>query len=150
LNLVQLLAQRALEGKIVFQGLQVSIENGKGSVRKGVGKDGKPWSVKMTWPYGYIRRTAGVDGDHVDCFIGPNLQATTAYVVHTKEPTTGGYDEDKCMLGFDSAAAAKKAFLENYSSAKFFGSMDEIPMDRFKEKVWPRKTGQRRSRHNRD
>lgn len=126
---------RALEGRTVFQGLQISIENDKGSTREGIGKDGKPWKTTMTYPYGYIRMTEGVDGDHVDCFIGPVSEAKYAYIIHTVEPTTGKYDEDKCMLGFGSAEAAKKAFLENYSSPKFFGSMDTMPMSTFKEKA---------------
>ena len=128
-------AARKLEGRTEFRGLDISIETDKGSVRKGIGKDGKPWAVKMTVPYGYFRMTQGVDGDHVDCFVGPNEDAENVYVVHTNDPTTGDYDEDKALVGFDSADAAKKAFLENYSSPKFFGSMDTLPFEKFKEKV---------------
>jgi hypothetical protein len=140
MRLVDLLAARKLEGKRMFQGLPISIETDKGSVREGVDKDtGEPWHVKMSWPYGYLRKTEGVDGDHVDCFIGPNEQATHAYVIHSKNPHTGKYDEDKCMLGFDNPAAAKEAFLDNYSDPGFFGSLEAIPMDRFKEKVFATK-----------
>jgi|HubBroStandDraft_5_1064220.scaffolds.fasta_scaffold11642_2 hypothetical protein len=134
-SVVGLQASRKLHGSTVFQGLNISIENRKGSVRKGVAKDGKPWTVKITYPYGYIKMTKGVDGDHVDCFVGPKADATMAYVIHTTEPTTGDYDEDKVMLGFDSAQDAKAAFLENYSSPKFFRSLHAIPMEEFKEKV---------------
>lgn len=132
---LELFAARPLEGREVFQGLQISIENKKGSVRSGVDSDGKPWSVKMTYPYGYIRKSEGVDGDHVDCFLGPNKEAKNVYVIHTVDPKTGKYDEDKCLLGFDSPADAKKAFLENYSSPKFFGSMDVLSFAKFKQKV---------------
>ena len=128
-------ANYALEGRTEFRGLNISIENDKGSTRSGVGKDGKPWSTTMTYPYGYIRMTEGVDGDHVDCFLGPDEDAENVYVVHTKEPTTGEYDEDKCMLGFESGLAAKKAFLENYSNPDFFGSMSTIPFEKFKVQV---------------
>lgn len=138
MNLLQTIAaNRKLDGKLVYQGLPISIENAKGSVRQGVDKTtGKPWSVKMTYAYGYIRKTEGVDGDHVDCFIGPDPNASMVYVIHTVDPHTGVYDEDKCMLGFDSASSAKKALLENYSDPKFFGSMDAVPMASFKEKVF--------------
>lgn len=136
MNILQMFANYKLEGKTIFQGLPISIETDKGSIREGIDKKtGKSWKVKMTWPYGYIRKTEGVDGDHVDVFIGPNENAQNAYVIHTKDPHTGAYDEDKCMLGFDNPAAAKKAFLENYSSPGFFGTMDTLPMDKFKERL---------------
>lgn len=140
MTLTNILANYKLEGRTTFQGLSISIENDKGSTRQGVDKNGKPWKVTMTYPYGYIRMSKGVDGDHVDCFLGPNQSASMAYVIHALVPDTGKYDEDKCMLGFDSAQAAKKAFLDNYTSAKFFGSMDSIPMDKFKQKVLATKT----------
>lgn len=42
------------KGHVIIQGLDISIENPKGSFRSGVDKDGKPWSVKMPSHYGYI------------------------------------------------------------------------------------------------
>ena len=89
----------------------------------------------MSHSYGYIRMTEGVDGDHVDVFLGGNEDAENVYVVHVKEPKTGDYDEDKCFVGFDSAEEAKKAFLANYDDPKFFGGMETIPFEKFKEKV---------------
>lgn len=131
-----LVANRKLEGRTRFQGLLISIENQRGSTRSGVDKNtGKAWSTKMTWPYGYIRMSEGVDGDHVDCFIGPNERAKNAYVVHQVNPKTKEFDEDKVMLGFDSPAEAKKAYLENYDTDEYFGSMDTVPMEQFKKKV---------------
>lgn len=128
-------AQRQLHGRMLFRGLNISIENRAGSVRKGVGSNGKPWQVKMTQPYGYIRMSEGVDGDHVDCFVGPNENAANVYVIHIQDPATSTFDEDKCMLGFNTAAEAKACLLENYSNPKFFHSMDTIPFDEFKQKV---------------
>lgn len=142
---LSLYANQALHGRILFQGLNISIENRAGSVRSGTDPSGKPWATTMTYPYGYIRMTQGVDGDHVDCFIGPNHKAKNAYVVHVKKPPTfEKFDEDKCFLGFDSADAAKKAFVENYNDPKFFGSMEQIPMEKFKEKVLATKDNPKR------
>lgn len=138
MNLVQtidILAQRKLHARIKFRGLNISIENRKGSTRSGVSKEGVPWKVTMTAPYGYFRNSMGVDGDHVDCFVGPNEMAKQVYVIHAKNPSTGKYDEDKVMVGFESAIEAKKVFLENYSDPGFYGSMDSISWDKFKEKV---------------
>ncbi len=119
-----------------FQGMEVSVENLAGSVREGKDKDGKPWRVKMHYDYGYIRRTEGTDGDHVDVYIGPDESSDTVYVVHQAEPETGRYDEDKCMLGFGSEEQAKTAYLKQYDSPKFFGAMTAVPLSIFKEKVF--------------
>lgn len=138
MNLVQLLdvlANRKLHKRLKFRGLDISIENRKGSIRQGVGTDGKPWKTKLTYDYGYARMTEGVDGDHVDVFIGPNENADNVYVIHTKDIKTGDFDEDKCMLGFNSASEAKKAFLENYDNPDFFLGMDTMSFDKFKKKV---------------
>ncbi len=118
-----------------WNGLSISIENEKGSTRSGgEGKDA--WSCKMYHDYGYIKRTEGVDGDHVDVYLGPNKSAENVYIVHQANPETGEYDEDKCMLGFDSEDDAKKAYLKQYDSTKFFGAMSSIPFALFKEKVF--------------
>jgi len=127
---------RPLQGRMEYQGLQISIENTAGSTRKGFNPDGTMWKTRMKVPYGYIRMTKGVDGDHVDCFIGPNRTAKFAYVIHIlKPPKFTKYDEDKCMLGFNSAADAKRCFLDHYDSERYFHSMDTIPMDKFIAKV---------------
>jgi len=136
LQILELLADRELQGRTKFQGLDISIENRVGSVRRGVTDDGKPWRTKMRYPYGYILKTVGVDGDHVDCFVGPLTNAKMAYVIHTKRPPEfKKFDEDKAMLGFHSAAQAKKVFLQHYGDSRFFGGMDKIPMTEFKEKL---------------
>ena len=125
-----------LDYKTTFQGLDISIENRVGSIRRWKNRNGDSGQIKMKHAYGYIRRTQGVDGDHVDCFIGPNPDATHAYVIHAMAvPDFKKYDEDKCMLGFDSAEEAKRAFLDNYSDPRFFGSLHSIPMDKFIRKV---------------
>lgn len=119
-----------------FQGMDVSIENEAGSVRSGQGKDGHKWQTQMCNHYGYIRRTEGPDGDHVDVYLGPNEDAPYAYVVHQMKPSTGEYDEDKCMLGFDSEAEAKAAYLKHYDDPRFLGAITIVPMSLFKERVY--------------
>lgn len=132
---IDLLCQRPLEDRIKWHGLNISIENDKGSVRKGTDADGKPWRTVMKYPYGYIRLTEGDDGEHVDCYVGPDDTAENVYVVNQNDHLTGEYDEQKCMLNFPSAAAAKKAYLAHYNRPGFFGSMDTIPVDEFIDKV---------------
>lgn len=130
-------AAHKLDARREFKDLAISVETDKGNHRHW--KDphtGTAGKTKMKHPYGYIRRTKGLDGDHVDCFIGPNENAPIVYVITTnKGPDFKEIDEQKCMLGFDSAEAAKDAFLAHYTDKRFFRSMKAISYEKFKEKA---------------
>lgn len=128
-----------LQGRTAFRGLNISIENKKGTIRRGVDSDGHKWAIKMHYDYGYIRGTEGVDGDHVDCYIGDNIDAKNVYIIHQKIPGTDKYDEDKCMLGFDTLVDAKAAYLKQYDKPGFFGGVDTVPFELFKQKVLMKK-----------
>lgn len=122
--------------KIKFQGLNVSIENPRGSMRSGVDPDGKPWATGMHHDYGYIKGSLGVDGDHYDCFVGPQRDCTHAYVITTKKPPDFTEDdEQKAMLGFPSEKAARDSFHMHYDDPRFLGDLVEMPMEEFKAKV---------------
>ncbi len=129
-------AAHKLQGKIKFHDLDISIENKKGSVRKWYDplKD-EHGETKMKCPYGYIKLTEGADGEHVDCYLGDKEDSKKVFVVHQQNPKNGKYDEDKIMLKFDTADEAKKAYLAHYNDPKFFGSMDELSIDNFQDKV---------------
>lgn len=122
-----------LQDRTSWNGLKISIENKKGSVRRGVDKDGHHWATKMHFDYGYIRGSEGTDGDHVDCYLGDNMDAKKVYIVHQNDPVTHKYDEDKCMLGFDTLEDAKKAYLMQYDRPGFLGKIDTMDFDEFKE-----------------
>lgn len=128
-----------LQGRTTFQDLPISVENRKGSVRKGTDDDGEEWRTKMKVPYGYIPGTEGVDGDELDVFVGPDEDAAFAYVVHCNTPDGEEFDEDKVMLGFKDQESAKRCFLQHYDDPKFFGGIDEIPMWKFREKAFVKK-----------
>lgn len=120
-------------GKINFQGIPVAIEHEKGTMRPVAGGG----QVRMLYDYGEIHGlgTRGVDGDKIDVYVGPNLNATHAYIVDQMEPDTGAFDEQKVMLGFDSEAAAKSAYCAQYGDATECGSVHPIPMADFKKMV---------------
>ena len=124
-----------LDARMEFQGLPLDIEHTAGSIRQGKDKDGHEWATTFRYAYGYIMGTKGADGEGLDVFVGPNPNAEKAFVVHQQKPDTGKYDEDKILLGWDSAAAAKEAYLDHYDNPKFFGDMAEISMDRLRELV---------------
>ena len=127
-----------------IHGMDISIENKKGSIRSGTDKDGHDWSIKMNFDYGYIRGTVGKDKDHVDSYIGPNPDSVKVFVVHQNDPATGEYDEDKVMLGFDSEDEARKAYLSQYDRPGFLGDIDAMDIETFKEKAFdPANKGKR-------
>lgn len=132
-----LLKSHKLQGKLEFQGLPISIENKAGSSRHWYDPHAdEHGTTKMKYPYGYVRGTLGVDGDEVDVFVGPDESSTKVFVVtQMKAPDFEDVDEQKVMLGFSSASSAKEAYLEHYTDSKFFGSMKELSVEQFKEKL---------------
>lgn len=128
-----------LQDRYNFAGLKISIENKKGTTRSGKDKDGHEWHTFMHYDYGYIRGTEGTDGDHLDCFIGGNENAKNVYIIHQNDPMTNEYDEDKCMLGFDSKEDAKAAYLRHYDRPGFLGSMVTMSVEEFKDYVLAKK-----------
>jgi hypothetical protein len=115
-------------------GLDICIEAPKGSIRILKDDDGKVVYKKlMMADYGYIDGKKGRDGDSVDCFVGPMPHADEIYVVHMKDlgpDPKEREDEDKVMIGFPSADAAKAAFLAHYPES-FYQSMTAMPMQEF-------------------
>lgn len=121
------------QGYVDFQGLKIDIENKKGTYRRGKDPDGTEWSTYMHYPYGEIRETEGSDGDKLDCYVGPNHDASLVVVVHQCDPSTGKYDEDKVMLGFNSVEEAIGAYKNQYDKPGFYqdGKHTEMPIGRF-------------------
>lgn len=128
-----------LQGRTRLYGMDISIENKKGSYRSGTDKDGHKWRTYMNYDYGYIRGTVGTDKDHLDCYVGPDKNAEKVYVIHQNDPVTHKYDEDKCMLCFSSAADAKKAYMKQYDRPGFYGSMTTMTIDQFKSFIFSKK-----------
>lgn len=117
-------------------GLDVSIENPQGSVRRSKPDAPVKWETEMQHHYGYIRGTVGQDGDHIDTFIKPGTPddfAGNVFVVDQVDPKTGKPDEHKVMLGFDTEAEARAAYLSNYEKGwKGLGAITASPMADFK------------------
>jgi hypothetical protein len=117
------------KGKAQFQGIDIVIENPKGSVRTGEDAEtGEKWSTTMKSHYGDIVKTKGADGDKLDIFIGENYDAENAYIIDQVKKD-GSFDEHKIMLGFDSKAKAEKGYLVNYDKDwQGLGNITEIAM----------------------
>ena len=124
------------KGHLKLQGLDIALENPKGSTRSGTDKDGKAWQSTMAHDYGYIKRTLGADGDHVDVFIGDRPDSETVYVVDQVDPKTGKFDEHKVMMGFANEQAARDGYLANYEKGwKGLGSIKAMQVEEFKRWV---------------
>lgn len=123
-------------GHVKIDGFDVSIENPKGSVRKGKDADGNEWENTINNDYGYIRGTQGVDGDHIDVFLSDNPSEGNVYVIDQVNPETGEFDEHKVMYGFNSAEEAQAAYLSNYSPGwKGLGAISEVSKEGFRSWV---------------
>jgi len=119
------------EGALTWRGLRILIENKAGSTRSGVDPNGKPWSIRMQAHYGEIQGSLGTDGDPLDVYVGPHLDAPTVYVVHQKVPGTNVDDEDKALLGVDGLDQARARYLAHYNKPGFWGGCTRWPAAEF-------------------
>lgn len=118
-----------------FHGLPISIETPKGAKREGVDPNGKAWSVTMPADYGYIKRTEGADGDHVDVYLGPERHSQMVFLINQHDHMTSRFDEHKVMLGYTSERAAVDAYEKAFSDGKGrqrIGSVEPMSLDAFK------------------
>lgn len=126
------------KGHIKIHGLDVSIENPRGSVRRGMDEDGTAWaSPELPADYGYIKGTTGKDGDHVDVYIGPNPQSDRVYVIDQHDLKTGKFDEHKSVLGASSPQEAVDLYVNSFDQPTYdrIGDVTEMSVDEFRQWV---------------
>ncbi|MGE0383403.1 MAG: PLxRFG domain-containing protein [Gammaproteobacteria bacterium] len=112
-------------------GMDVSIENPAGSHRR-------PEWPEMKAHYGYVRGTVGHDKDHLDVFVKPGTvedYVGPVFVVNQAKEDGIGFDEHKVMIGYPDEAAARAAYLENYTPG-WKGLKSVVPMDMDQFKAW--------------
>lgn len=124
------------KGHVSVQGLPVTLENPKGSVRSGKDASGQEWSVTMPAHYGYIKRTNGADGEQIDVYIGDQPSSDKVYVLDQIDAETRNFDEHKAFVGFESADQVKIAYNSSFSdglASQRYGGLTEMTMAEFKE-----------------
>lgn len=126
------------KGHVKIHGLDISIENPRGSWRSGVdAKTGKPWRAQLSHHYGDIKRTIGGDSDNVDCFIGPHLKSPHVFVIDQHHLTgRKPFDEHKCFIGFGSKVQARSAYHRAFSDGRGkdrIGHIEQMTVDEFKD-----------------
>jgi len=66
--------------------------------------------------------------DKLDVYVGENHDSSLVVVIHQHDPETGKFDEDKCMLGFDSVEEAIGAYKKQYDKPGFYQEDDYLAM----------------------
>ena len=107
-----------------LHGLDIAIECRKGQRRK-------PGWPPMGAHYGYIKRTTGNDGDHLDVFIGPNVESEFVVIVD-QVGADGNFDEHKTLIGFNCRDAAIDAYRASYTPGWRVGRVTTMTMDQFR------------------
>lgn len=119
------------KGHTTIQNLKVAIENPRGSERSGTDPSGKKWSVEMKHHYGYIKKTEGADGEHIDVFVGPNPESEKVFIVDQVN-ADGSFDEHKVMMGFTAKMKARHGYRSNYTKNWKVGPITEMNASEFK------------------
>lgn len=109
---------------ISVQGLSIAIENKKGTHRR---PEWKPLAAD----YGYIKRTKGADGDHVDVFVGTHRDSPIVFVID-QVSQSGRFDEHKALIGFRTQAEAVEAYRGCYPSGWKVGTVTAMTIQQFK------------------
>ena len=116
---------RYLKRGTTFHGLRIAIECRKGESRH-------PGWPPLTADYGCILQTSGADGEHVDCFIGPDLTSETVVVIDQVK-ADGTFDEHKCLIGWPDGESAVAAYMENYPDDWQLGQVMVLGVAEFQE-----------------
>ena len=138
---------RYRHGRFWWKGLEIVIENPRGSIRSGVTKTGKPWSTKLRQSYGYIRRVSGAhpkkasrsaqkgpDDDSIDVFVGSDLDSEIVFIIDQIDPSTGDWDEYKTVIGATNKEQARKIYEGNYQPGwKGLKSITAMSLPQFKD-----------------
>ena len=111
------------KGRIKFKGIDIAIENPKGSTRRGTDPDGKSWSNLQKCDYGYFTGTKAIDGDAIDVFVGPNMDSELIVAIdqYVGGKYPGTFDETKFVIGVDSKKEGEDLYLGNYASGWTLG-----------------------------
>lgn len=135
-TLAQKEAGNYAKGHVRIHGLDIAIENARGTSRNGVDPDGKKWSCKLPCHYGYIKGTKGADGDHVDVYLGPHVKSPRIFVVDQIDADTRKFDEHKSFVGFTSKDQVLRTYRKAFSDGRAddrMGKVHEMTIPEFKE-----------------
>lgn len=117
------------KGRFWWNALEIVIETPKGEKRH---PEKHPDWPDMPAHYGYIRRTLSeADGDHVDVFVGPNIDSQLVYVIDQVKPD-GKFDEHKVVIGCNSEAESRELYRSAYQPNWKVGPITAMTVAQFK------------------
>jgi hypothetical protein len=131
----QIKAGNYKKGRFSWNGIQIVIENPRGSTRRGVSSSGEIWKKEMNSHYGYISRTNGNDNDPIDVFMGRQPESELVFVVHQIDQKTGELDEIKVIAGCTNCKSAKDLYLSNYPEGWRIGEIKPMTVQDFKKAI---------------
>lgn len=123
------------KGHFAWNGLGFTIETPKGTARKGIDHRGKRWSNISPAHYGYLKKTEGADGEHVDAYMGPDPKSDKVFVFDQIDPRNNQFDEHKVVLGALSRSDATSLYdrgFSDHSGPKRRGAVTEMTVAQFK------------------
>ena len=120
------------KGHIKVHGLDIAVENPRGSERRGTDPNGKKWAHTMSDHYGYFKRSIGADNENIDTYVGRNPESDQIFIVDQIDQKTGGFDEHKVMMGFNSQEEAIQAYSSNFDKGWKVGPVRVMNKDEFK------------------
>lgn len=119
------------KGELTLHGMRIKLENPKGSYRSGKDKSGTPWRNLMHADYGYFAGTKAVDGDAVDCFIGPDLKSE--FVAAIDQYAGDKFDETKFVLATSNKDEASRLYLKHYPKGWKLGPVTSTTVHALKD-----------------
>lgn len=126
----QIEAGNYLKPRIRLHGMEIAIENPKGTRRR-------PEWPELCCHYGYISRIGNQstaearDGDKVDVFVGHNPSSEIVFVID-QETLAGTFDEHKVIIATTNEGDARKLYLSNYPSGWRCGPITSMTIPQFK------------------
>ena len=130
------------KGTVEIHGLEIAIENPKGTIRSGKDRNNKEWHVTMPVDYGYFKvkdengvQIKGKDKDEIDVFIGNTPTSEKVFIVNQIVPSTKEHDEHKALICFKDKRRALRAYKRSYTdnATKRIGSVVEMTIDEFND-----------------
>lgn len=132
----QIEADNYEKGHIRVDGLEISIETAKGTIRRSKPGAKPVWAVEMPAHYGDIKGYKGADGDDVDISIGDAGGNHRYWIIDQTKPNSDAFDEHKVVTGVTSKAEAQslylRGFADNFGEKIFDGISDELGPEELK------------------